>query len=343
MRKSSTRQAGKPPSPISGSCPSPSREIHAVTIGYPFAGWGRVGCCPRRRRFYEKTVEIDSGHAGPAHRDDDGRYGIRLGSLARFRRLQLRISRLLGGALLRAIPLLLPRPGVLPGRRRTGCAARLCRAQRARRAATRHVVLLRAEPRLLPLRDAMSRRLEGSAASASSRAMKKKLIFGGTALLLLAACASVPTGPSVMVLPGSNKSFDQFRFDDYECRQYASEYSGGKTAEQASADAGIRSAAAGAAIGALAGAAIGGSGNSAAAGAGLGAAGGAIAGTGAGAQSAHSVQGRYDIGYQQCMYAKGHQIPMAASRYDRPYRPSRPMAPPPPPPPGTPPPPPPQG
>jgi hypothetical protein len=54
------------------------------------------------------------------------------------------------------------------------------------------------------------------------------------------------------------------------------------------------------------------------------------------------VQGRYDIGYQQCMYAKGHQIPMAASRYDRPYRPSRPMAPPPPPPPGTPPPPPPQ-
>jgi hypothetical protein len=93
------------------------------------------------------------------------------------------------------------------------------------------------------------------------------------ALLLLAACASAPTGPSVLVLPGSNKSFEQFRFDDYECRQYASEYSGGKTAEQASADAGIRSAAAGAAIGALAGAAIGGSGNSAAAGAGLGAAG----------------------------------------------------------------------
>jgi hypothetical protein len=173
--------------------------------------------------------------------------------------------------------------------------------------------------------------------------MKKELIFSGSALLLLAACASVPTGPSVMVLPGSNKSFDQFRFDDYECRQYASEYSGGKTAEQASADAGVRSAAAGAAIGALAGAAIGGNANAAAAGAGLGAAGGAIAGTGAGAQSAYTVQGRYDIGYQQCMYAKGHQIPMSASRYDRPYRPSRPMAPPPPPPPpGTPPPPPPQ-
>jgi hypothetical protein len=49
------------------------------------------------------------------------------------------------------------------------------------------------------------------------------------------------------------------------------------------------------------------------------------------------VQGRYDIGYQQCMYAKGHQIPMAAGRYDRPYR-SRQATPPPPPPPGTPPP-----
>src|SRR5437899_11906793 len=244
-RKSSTRRAGKRPSLTCGLSPSPSREIHAVTISYPFRDRGRVRCCPRRRRFYEKTVEIDSRHGGPAHRDDDGRYGIRLGPLARFRRLQLRISRLLGGAVLRAIPLL-PRPRVLPGRGRTGCAARLCRAQRARRPAARHVVLLRAVARLLPLRDAMSRRLESSTARACSCAMKKELIFGGTALLLLAACASVPTGPSVMVLPGSNKTFEQFRFDDYECRQYASEYSGGKTAEQASADAGVRSAAAGA-------------------------------------------------------------------------------------------------
>src|SRR2546428_1904465 len=300
-RKSSTRRAGKPPNLTCGLSLSPSREIHAVTIGYPFRDRGRVRCCPRRRRFYEKTVEIDSGHGGPAHRDDDSRYGIRLGSLARFRRLQLRISRLLGGALLRAIPLLLPRPGVLPGpgRCRTGCAAGLCRAQRARRPATRHVVLLRAEPRLLPLRDAMSRRLESSTAGASSCAMKKELIFGGTGLLLLAACASVPTGPSVMVLPGSNKSFEQFRFDDYECRQYASEYSGGKTAEQASADAGVRSAAAGAAIGALAGAAIGGNANSAAAGAGPGAPRRAHARPRGRAPARHTGPGPYDIGQQQ--------------------------------------------
>src|SRR3989475_1759883 len=205
-RKSSTRRAGKRPSLTSGLFLSPSREIHAVTIGYPFRIGGEYAAVQRRRRFYEKTVEIDSGHGGPAHRDDASRYGIRLGSLARFRRLQLRISRLLGGALLRAIPIL---PGLLPrpGRCRTGCAARLCRAQRARRPATRHVVLLRAEPRLLPLRDAMSRRVESSTAGAYPCAMKKKLIFSGTAVLLLAACASVPTGPSVMVLPGSNKTF----------------------------------------------------------------------------------------------------------------------------------------
>src|SRR5438132_1269196 len=203
-RKSSTRRAGKRPSLTSGLFLSPSREIHAVTIGYPFRIGGEYAAVQRRRRFYEKTVEIDSGHGGPAHRDDDSRHRIRLGSLARFRRLQLRISGLLGGALLRAIPLL-PRPGVLPGRCRTGCATRLCRAQRARRPAARHVVLLRAEPRLLPVRDAMSRWLESSAASACSCAMKKELILGGTALLLLAACASVPTGPSVMCCPAATR------------------------------------------------------------------------------------------------------------------------------------------
>ena len=31
------------------------------------------------------------------------------------------------------------------------------------------------------------------------------------ATLLLAACASAPTAPSVMVLPGGGRSFDDFR------------------------------------------------------------------------------------------------------------------------------------
>lgn len=39
--------------------------------------------------------------------------------------------------------------------------------------------------------------------------------------LLLAGCASVPTGPTVMALPGSAKSADDFRSDDAACRQLA--------------------------------------------------------------------------------------------------------------------------
>src|SRR3954463_14683791 len=99
-------------------------------------------------------------------------------------------------------------------------------------------------------------------------------------LVVLAGCASAPTGPSVMVLPGGGKSFDQFRFDDYECRQYASNAVGG-TAGQASTDAGVKSAVVGAAVGTIAGAALGGS-RGAVAGAGIGTAGGALARPGAG-------------------------------------------------------------
>ena len=64
-------------------------------------------------------------------------------------------------------------------------------------------------------------------------------------------------------------------------------------------------------------------------------AGGALAGTGAAGYSSRNLQQRYDYSYQQCMYAKGHKIPMAAtpsSRYERPRR-YRDAVPPPPPPP----------
>jgi hypothetical protein len=142
-----------------------------------------------------------------------------------------------------------------------------------------------------------------------------KPLLLGIGLLALAGCATTPSGPSVMVLPGSGKSFDQFRADDFECRQYAHGGSGGKTPDQAASESGLNTAAVGAVVGAAAGAAIGRSGHAAAAGAGIGTAGGALAGTGTAAHSARTVQGRYDIAFQQCMYAKGHQIPM-----DRGYR-----------------------
>ena len=42
---------------------------------------------------------------------------------------------------------------------------------------------------------------------------------GRTALLLsLAACATAPSGPSVLVLPGSGRNFDQFRVDEATLR-----------------------------------------------------------------------------------------------------------------------------
>src|SRR5258708_8931192 len=84
----------------------------------------------------------------------------------------------------------------------------------------------------------------------------------------------MPSGPGVMVLPGSGKSFDQFRFDDYECRQFASSQVGGNSPDQAAADSGVKSAVIGAAIGTVPGAALGGS-QGAVAGAGIGTAGGA--------------------------------------------------------------------
>ncbi len=43
------------------------------------------------------------------------------------------------------------------------------------------------------------------------------------ACFLLTACANMPTGPSMMALPGSGKSFDKFHNDDNQCRQFAHE------------------------------------------------------------------------------------------------------------------------
>lgn len=49
---------------------------------------------------------------------------------------------------------------------------------------------------------------------------------------LLTACASMPSGPSTMALPGSGKSFDNFRIDDNQCRQFAYEQFNGASPEK---------------------------------------------------------------------------------------------------------------
>ncbi len=149
----------------------------------------------------------------------------------------------------------------------------------------------------------------------------KKIRFASiaAAALALCACAAVPpSGPSVMVLPGDGKTFDQFRADDYECRQFAGGQ-GGATPQQASVDSGVKSAAVGTAIGAVAGALIGGH-QGAGAGAGAGLLIGSVAGAGAAERSAYTLQQRYDMAYVQCMYAKGDKVPSSAETQRRPLR-----------------------
>jgi hypothetical protein len=132
--------------------------------------------------------------------------------------------------------------------------------------------------------------------------------------LLLAGCATAPQGPSVMALPGSGKSFDDFMADDGVCRDWAQRQTG-TTSAQAGATSMVTGAAVGTAVGAAAGAAIGAAAGNPAAGAAIGAGSGLLLGTAVGgseaARTGTNVQQRYDYAYMQCMYAKGNQIPVA--------------------------------
>ena len=150
--------------------------------------------------------------------------------------------------------------------------------------------------------------------------------------LTLGACVTYPTGPSAMALPGSGKSFDQFRADDGDCRQFAAASSGAGTPNQAQANSTVTGAAVGTALGAVAGAALGGNSSGAAAGAGVGLLAGTAAGAGAGQGSAYEAQRRYDHGYIQCMYSKGHKVPVSGRFVNSSPTPSYSSAPPPPPP-----------
>ena len=98
------------------------------------------------------------------------------------------------------------------------------------------------------------------------------------AAVVAAGCATRPTAPSVMVLPGTSKPIDQFWSDENACRQEA-------------------------------------------------------------AAKQPARQGEYDMAFMQCMYGKGHQIPVRGGYTSGSAGPAPPDVPPPPP--GTPPPPPP--
>ncbi len=160
--------------------------------------------------------------------------------------------------------------------------------------------------------------------------------------IMLDACAAMPTGPSMLVLPGSGKSFDQFSYDDSLCRLFADGQVGGVTPNQAAFASGLGSAAMGTAVGAAAGAAFGG-GHVAAVGAGTGLLAGSMVGAGMAGGSGQAAQQRYNNAYIQCMYAKGNRVPVAGQFINEPQdsRGGQPAGIPPPPP-GQPPPPPPR-
>ena len=94
-------------------------------------------------------------------------------------------------------------------------------------------------------------------------------VMAGMVLLAVGGCVSMPSGPSVMVLPAPGKSFEQFQVDDGICRQWAGRQLGLPPQDTATQD-------------------IGG---------------------GVDQVSDWEAQRRYDIAYQQCMYAKGNQLP----------------------------------
>ncbi|WP_158802215.1 glycine zipper family protein [Acidisoma sp. L85] len=133
-----------------------------------------------------------------------------------------------------------------------------------------------------------------------------------TSILGLSACAAPPDGPTVLEVPGPNKTLPQFQADDAGCRDYAQAQTGPTSPNQAARSSGVAGAAVGTAVGAAAGAAIGAAAGNAGAGAAVGAGTGLVLGaaTGAtnGAYSGASLQRVYDASYIQCMAANGNKL-----------------------------------
>ncbi|HYA12239.1 MAG TPA: glycine zipper family protein [Thermodesulfovibrionales bacterium] len=157
------------------------------------------------------------------------------------------------------------------------------------------------------------------------------IVFLSLAMLTVTGCATIPSGPSVMSLPGPGKTLEQFQADDAICRQWAAQQIGlspQETVNQNTATGAAVGTAIGAGLGAAIGAASGHAGSGAAIGAGTGLLVGTTSGANAGQFYGREAQRRYDIAYMQCMYAKGNDIPGFVTRPRRSQR----IVPPPPPP-----------
>jgi hypothetical protein len=73
------------------------------------------------------------------------------------------------------------------------------------------------------------------------RGTEARFMRGGVLLLglgILSACTTMPTGPSVVVLPAVGKPMDVFQTEDVECRSYAQQQIGVALEQQAGAVSG---------------------------------------------------------------------------------------------------------
>lgn len=141
----------------------------------------------------------------------------------------------------------------------------------------------------------------------------RTLCAAAAALLSLAGCAvAPPSGPAVVALPGTGKSYEQFASEDAVCKQAAAAQTGPAPSAEQSTNATVGSAVIGTALGAAAGAAIGSASGAAGGGAAVGGALGLLTGTAIGAGNAQRTSGnlqyRYDTTYTQCMMGHGNTV-----------------------------------
>jgi len=65
--------------------------------------------------------------------------------------------------------------------------------------------------------------------------------IGCSMAVLIGGCAGIPTGPSVLALPGTGKTLNEFRSSDIQCYQYAAQsigsVSGGESSRSYGYDA----------------------------------------------------------------------------------------------------------
>lgn len=151
-----------------------------------------------------------------------------------------------------------------------------------------------------------------------------------TAAALLAGCAVAPSAPSVMVLPGTQKTAAQFDADNAACQQRAQAYVApqAEAANTQAVGAAVVGTALGAAVGALLGSGSYYPNNAAAWGAGTGLMMGSVVGGSRSQASAYGLQQRYNTAFVQCMYQLGHQVPgQTAYRRVAPGMPVAPAAP----------------